>query len=556
MSVPESQPRAVEIFDTTLRDGSQREGFSLTVSDKLRVAEQLDLLGVHYIEGGWPGANPKDEEFFARAPVELRLERSELVAFGSTRRAGGAVDDDETLRNLVKANTQTVCIVAKAWDYHVREALRTSLDEAVAMAGDSVEFLKAAGLDVFFDAEHCFDGYLRNPSFTLDVLRAAFEMGADRLVLCDTNGGTLPDVVERVMGEIAAALPDAALGVHFHNDAGCAVANALVAVRGGARQVQGCINGYGERTGNANLTTIIPNLTLKMGVETIPRERIELLAPVSHHIAEIVNVTLDPQQPYVGASAFAHKAGLHASAIARASDAYEHVVPDAVGNHTRFVVSELAGRSTLALKAQEMGVAIADRELGDVLDTLKNLEHVGYHFEVADGSLELLLRSATGWEPDYFTLESFRVIMEKLEDGAVSTEATIKLHVGGERVIATAEGNGPVHALDRALREAIGQVFPALAHIHLTDYKVRILDSERATGAVTRVLLDSTDGEREWSTIGVSENIIEASWQALIDSVVFGLLKSAEAQGAGPGHGPGGAGDGAGDGVGGGGSDR
>jgi 2-isopropylmalate synthase len=526
-----SAPERVEIFDTTLRDGSQREGFSLTVADKLRVAEQLDLLGVHYIEGGWPGANPKDEEFFARAPSELRLEHAELVAFGSTRRAGANADDDDTLRNLVKANTRTVCIVAKAWDYHVREALRTTLDEAVAMAADSVEFLKGAGLDVFFDAEHCFDGYLRNPEFTLQVLAAAFDAGADRLVLCDTNGGTLPHDVERIMGEIRAALPDAALGVHFHNDSGCAVANALIAVRGGARQVQGCINGYGERTGNANLTTIIPNLSLKMGVETIPRDRLELLTPVSHHIAEIVNVTLDPQAPFVGSSAFAHKAGLHTSAIARASDAYEHVPPDAIGNLTRFVVSELAGKSTLALKARAMGVEIGDRELGDVLETLKNLEHIGYHFEAADGSLELLMRSATGWEPDYFRLESFRVIMEKLEDGAVSTEATIKLHVGGERVIATAEGNGPVHALDRALRSAIGRAFPGLEHIHLTDYKVRILDSERATGAMTRVLLDSTNGEQEWSTIGVSENIIEASWQALAESIVFGLLKSETAAG-------------------------
>ncbi|MGH8993605.1 MAG: citramalate synthase [Acidimicrobiia bacterium] len=519
-------PQSVEIYDTTLRDGSQREGLSITVHDKLRVAEQLDHLGVHYIEGGWPGANPKDEEFFARAPSELRLEHSELVAFGSTRRAGVKADDDDVLRNLVKAGTSTVCIVAKAWDYHVREALRTTEEEAIAMAADSVEFLRAAGLEVFLDAEHFFDGFRAKPAFALAVIRAAHEAGAARLVLCDTNGGTLPHDVEWVMSEVRAALPQAGLGVHFHNDAGCAVANALVAVREGAVQVQGCINGYGERTGNANLSTIIPNLALKMGVETLPPDRLALLTPVSHVIAEIVNLTLDPQAPYVGTSAFAHKAGLHTSAIARARDAYEHVPPDAIGNLTRFVVSELAGKSTVALKASEVGVDLTDDQLTDVLETLKTLEHVGYHFEAADGSFELLLRGAAGWEQEFFRLESFRVTMDKQADGAVSTEATIKLHAGGERIIATAEGNGPVHALDQALRQAIGQAHPALSGIHLTDYKVRVLDTHRGTGAVTRVLLDSAAGEHSWSTIGVSENIIEASWAALSDSIVYGLLQA------------------------------
>ncbi|MDQ3946592.1 MAG: citramalate synthase [Actinomycetota bacterium] len=531
MSAPERPgvrgvPDRVEIYDTTLRDGSQREGLSLTVHDKLRVAEQLDHLGVDYIEGGWPGANPKDEEFFARAPSELRLEHSQLVAFGSTRRAGVKADDDDVLRNLVKAGTNTVCIVAKSWDYHVREALRTTEDEAVAMAADSVEFLRGAGLEVFLDAEHFFDGYRTNPDFALRVVRAAHEAGAARLVLCDTNGGTLPHDVERVVSEVGSALPAAVLGVHFHNDAGCAVANALAAVRQGAVQVQGCINGYGERTGNANLCTIIPNLTLKMGVGTLPPDRLALLTPVSHHIAEIVNLTLDPQAPYVGTSAFTHKAGLHTSAIVRARDAYEHVPPDAIGNLTRFVVSELAGKSTVALKAAEIGMDLSDAQLTHVLETLKTLEHVGYHFEAADGSFELLLRAATGWEQEFFRLESFRVTMDKQAEGAVSTEATIKLHTRGERIIATAEGNGPVHALDRALRQAIGQAHPALSEIHLTDYKVRVLDTHKGTGAVTRVLLDSADGERSWSTIGVSENIIEASWAALSDSIVYGLLRA------------------------------
>jgi len=517
-------PAAVEIYDTTLRDGSQREGVSLTVEDKLRVAEQLDHLGVHYIEGGWPGANPKDIEFFDRAPSELSLSTSTLVAFGSTRRPGAKPDEDETLRHLVKANTSTVCIVAKSWDYHVTEALRTSLDEAVAMVSDSVEFLRAAGLRVFLDAEHFFDGYKRNPEFSTRVLEAAAAAGADALVLCDTNGGTLPHEVEEAMAAVVPHFSGVDIGVHFHDDGGVAVANALTGVRMGARQVQGCINGYGERTGNANLCTIIPDLTLKMGVETIPEDRLERLTAVSHHVAELVNLTLDPQSPFVGPSAFAHKAGLHTSAIARARDAYEHIDPDRVGNGTRFVVSELSGKSTLVLKAKELGLEVDGDALTKVLDQLKELEHRGYHFEAADASLELLMRRATSWEQSFFRLESFEAQSAHREDGRFVTQAIVKVHVGGERHVTVAEGNGPVNALDKALRAAIGAVYPALASIHLTDYKVRVLDTAKGTGAVTRVLLDSTDGERSWSTIGVSENIIEASWQALFDSIVFGLL--------------------------------
>ncbi|MDQ3575013.1 MAG: citramalate synthase [Actinomycetota bacterium] len=524
MSTPENRmPARVDIYDTTLRDGSQREGLSLTVDDKLRVAEQLDHLGVHYIEGGWPGANPKDDEFFQRAPVELSLGTATLVAFGFTRRARGRADDDEMLRLLVKAATPAVCIVAKAWDYHVIEALRTDLDEAVRMVADSVEFLRGEGRTVFLDAEHFFDGYKRNPEFSLRVLRAAEEAGAEALVLCDTNGGSLPHEAERIVAEVVPRF-EAAVGVHFHDDGGCAVANALAGVRMGATQVQGCVNGYGERTGNANLCTLIPDLSLKMEVETIPRDRLERLMPVAHHIAELVNIAPDPQQPYVGVSAFAHKAGLHTSALARARDAYEHVNPDLVGNGTRFVVSELAGRSTLQFKAQELGLDVDGAALTGVLERLKELEHRGYHFEAADGSLELLMRGAAGWEQGFFALESFRVITEQREDGRFVTEATVKVHVGDERIVATAEGNGPVNALDAALRTAIGPGHPALANLHLTDYKVRVLDTSKGTGAVTRVLIDSTDGERSWSTIGVSENIIEASWQALSDSIVYGLL--------------------------------
>jgi len=526
-------PSRVEIYDTTLRDGSQLEGISLTVDDKLRIAEQLDYLGVHYIEGGWPGSNPKDDEFFQRAPAELDLDFSTLVAFGSTRRVKGKVDDDPTLANLVKANTSAVCIVGKCWDYHVTEALRTSLDEGVAMVADSVEFLVAAGLRVFFDAEHFFDGYKRNPEFSLRVVEAAAQAGVESVVLCDTNGGSLPFEVEQIVGEVVDYL-DTPVGVHLHDDTGCGVANALAGVRGGATQVQGTINGYGERTGNCNLSTIIPNLSLKMGVETIPADRLERITTVSHHVAELVNISPDPQQPYVGASAFAHKAGLHVSAIARRSDAYEHVLPDSVGNGTRFVVSELAGKSTLELKAREIGLEIDGKELTTVVERLKTLEHEGFHFEAADGSLELLMRDATGWAQTFFELESFRVTVEHrvpssgatgVHGAEVITEATVKLKIGDERVIETAEGNGPVNALDQALRKAIGQAHPGLASLHLTDYKVRVLDTAKGTGAVTRVLIDSTNGDRSWSTIGVSENVIEASWQALADSVIFGLLK-------------------------------
>jgi 2-isopropylmalate synthase len=540
--VPEL-PEAVDIFDTILRDGSQQEGLSLTVDDKLRVAEQLDHLGVTFIEGGWPGANPKDIEFFARAKKELTLGSATLVAFGSTRRAGVKAETDAVLANLVDAGAPIACIVAKSWDRHVAEALRTSLDEAVAMVADSVRYLREHDLRVFLDAEHFFDGYRQNPDFALSVLAAAEEAGADALVLCDTNGGSLPDDVGQAVADVRTRT-SAQLGIHCHNDAGCAVANSLVAVQAGVTQVQGCINGYGERAGNTDLSAAIPNLSLKLNIRTIPADRLERLTPVAHHIAELVNIAPNPQQPYVGNSVFAHKGGLHASAVARSADLYEHVVPNLVGNGTRVVVSEMAGRSTLAMKADELGLELDGEVIGRVLDELKRLEHEGYHFEVADGSLELLLRRATGWVADYFTVESFRVITdhgqhhqaagpgtasssagaESDDVPGITTEATVKVHVGQERIVAVAEGNGPVNALDGALRGAIGAKFPALDHIHLTDYRVRVLDTGRGTGAVTRVLVDTTDGQRTWTTIGVSEKISEASWQALYDSIVFGLL--------------------------------
>ncbi len=523
--VPGLPPR-VDIYDTTLRDGSQQEGLSLSVDDKLRVARQLDSLGVAYIEGGWPGSNPKDEEFFRRAQAELKLSAAKLVAFGSTRRATTRADEDPTLRSLVEANTADVCIVGKAWDYHVEKALRTTLDEGLRMVADSVAFLRSQHINVFLDAEHFFDGYKANPRFTLDILKAAEDSGARTLVLCDTNGGTLPHEVEEILGSISSHFT-AELGVHFHNDSGCAVANALTAVRMGSTHVQGCINGYGERTGNADLSVAIPNISLKMGVETVPRDRIELISAVSRHVAEIVNVNLDPQKPYVGTSAFAHKAGLHVSAITRRKDAYEHVSPELVGNGSRFIVSEMSGKSTLAIKAAELGLDLNSDELSGVLEHLKDLEHKGYHFEAADGSLELLMRKATGWEQHFFELESFRVINDHREDAGIVTEATVKVLVGGSRMIATAEGNGPVNALDSALRKALSPYFNELSRVHLTDFRVRVLDSALGSGAVVRVLLDSSDGNETWSTMGVSENIIDASWQALVDSIVMGLIKVA-----------------------------
>jgi len=514
----------VEIFDTTLRDGLQVEGVSATVEDKLRIAQQLDHLGVRFIEGGWPGANPKDIEFFARAASELDLTTATFVAFGSTRRPRGKVDDDQTLQHLLDANTSAVCIVAKSWDYHVTEALKTTLDEGAAMISDSVEFLRGNGRQVLVDMEHFFDGYKANPEFAFRALEAAVVGGATHVVLCDTNGGSLPHEVEEIVGRVHDHVgADATVGIHCHDDTGCAVANSMAAVRAGARHVQGTLNGLGERTGNANLSTIIPNLQLKQRLRCLPEGRLERLTVVSHRVAETLNRAVNPQAPYVGSSAFAHKAGLHVSAIARARDAYEHVDPESVGNDTRFVVSEMAGRATIQMKADDLGIDLDGAAINGVIDELKRLEHEGYHFEAADASLELLMRRASGWQHDFFEVESMRFITDE-RGSSFNTEATVKVWVGDERYISTAEGNGPVNAIDHAFRRAVGRAYPQLDRIHLTDFKVRILDGGEATGAVTRVLLTAADGERDWTTIGVSPNIIEASWRALEESMVYGLL--------------------------------
>jgi len=516
----------LEIYDTTLRDGSQQEGISLTVGDKLRVARLLDDLGVAFIEGGWPGANQKDTEFFNRAKSELALNNSTLTAFGSTRRPRGEVGTDPQLQALIAADTEFICIVGKAWDYHVTEALRADLDEGVRMVAESIEYLKGHDRRVFFDAEHFFDGFESNPEFSLEVLRAAHDAGAERLVLCDTNGGSLPAQTLTAVDAVQHALPDSDVGVHFHNDVGTAVASSIAAVELGVKQVQGCVNGYGERTGNADLSTLIPDLQLKMGRKAIVGD-LGLLAPISHHIAEIVNITLDPHRPYVGTSAFTHKAGLHTSALARRSDAYEHEEPSQVGNRTRMVVSELAGKASVLSKVDELGLEVSEETAGLIVEKVKELEHLGYHFEAADGSFELLVRAMTGWKNPYFSLESFRVQSDRRAEQDVVSEATVKLVVDGERRVSVGEGVGPVHALDQALRGALNSKYPGVDDLRLTDYRVRVLDSEDGTSARVRVLIETSDHESAWGTIGVHENVIEASWQALSEGIVVGLLRHA-----------------------------
>ncbi len=540
---PPVLPERVDIFDTTLRDGAQFEGISLSVEDKLRIAEQLDHLGVRWIEGGYPQANPKDQEFFRRAPLELQLATAELVAFGSTRRPAGKTDSDPTLHALIDAGTTTACIVGKSWDFHVTEALGTTLDEGVAMVEDSVRFLRGAGLRVLFDAEHCFDGYKANPEYVFRVLEAAAIAGAECLVLCDTNGGSLPHEVQRITADIHDHFgDDVQLGIHTQNDTGCAVANSIAAVLGGATHLQGTANGYGERTGNANLMTCIPNLELKMGVRCLPEGRIERLTAVSRHISELVNLPPHAADPYVGSSAFAHKGGLHTSALGKVgSRSYEHVDPASIGNHTRVLVSDLGGRAGMKMKAEELGIELDVQTSAELAKTVNELEARGYVFEAADASLELLMRRATGAAVEPFRVESYRVTSYHREGEALalaaaaaegvvdlSTEATVKIWIGDERRIAVGEGNGPVNALDQALRNALNGAFPALEHIQLVDFRVRVLDTSVGTGAVTRVLIETSDGEESWFTVGVSENVIEASWVALMDALVYGLHRSAQ----------------------------
>jgi 2-isopropylmalate synthase len=516
----------VETYDTTLRDGSQQVGLNFTVADKLRVTQLLDDLGVDVIEGGWPGSNPKDAEYFARVR-ELELRHATLAAFGATRRPRGRADDDPNLLALLDSGAPVLTLVGKAWTLHVTEALRTSYDENLAMVAESIGHLVAAGRRVVFDAEHFFDGHAADPAYALEVARAAAESGADTVVLCDTNGGTLPGTVARVVAEVAGALPGVRIGVHCHNDAACAVANSLVAVQAGASHVQGAANGYGERCGNADLFAIVADLELKEGRRLLPGGRLSALTATAHAIAELANLPPDARQPYVGSSAFATKAGLHASAIARRPDAYSHVDPCTVGNRMQVLVSELAGRSNVLAKASELGLDLeADAELGGrVLDRVKELEHRGYAFEAADASFELLVRREAGLLDELFDLEGYRVIVERRPDGSDLSEATVRLRVDGERVMAAGEGVGPVHALDQGLRRALQERFPQLESIRLVDFKVRILDGRAGTKAVTRVLITSADEMGEWTTVGVSDDVVTASYQALVDGIQYGLMR-------------------------------
>jgi 2-isopropylmalate synthase len=530
MAAPATPPggQKVEIYDTTLRDGSQQVGLDLTVADKLRVAAALDGLGVDVIEGGWPGSNPKDAEFFERAK-RMQFKHAKLAAFGATRLPGRRVDDDASLAALLVAETPIVTLVGKAWTLHVDEALRTTRAENLAMVADSIGYLAAAGRRVVFDAEHFFDGYAADRGYALEVLAAAADAGADTLVLCDTNGGTLPDDVSRIVAEVA-DWSRTRIGVHFHNDAACAVANSVVAIAAGGLHVQGAANGYGERCGNADLFSIIASLELKRGHELLPPGRLGALASTARTIAELANLPFEARQPYVGSSAFATKAGLHASAIARRPDAYSHVDPSVVGNEARVLVSELAGRSNVLAKATELGLELSAELAARVLDQVKDAEHRGYAYEAADASFELLVRRAAGALPVWFELEGYRVVVERTL-GSDRSEAIVRLRLGSAadgagRVVAVGEGVGPVHALDQALRRGLAEVYPELAGIHLVDYKVRILDGRAATSAVTRVMLTSADADGEWTTVGVSDDIVTASWEALTDGVGYGLLRA------------------------------
>lgn len=515
---------AVDIYDTTLRDGAQTEGISYSVQDKLRITEKLDELGLPYVEGGWPGSNPKDAEFFSRAK-RLTLSTATLTAFGSTRRADSSAAKDPNLNALLKAETKVITIFGKSWDLHVREVLGVPLEDNLKMIEESVAFLKSRGRRVFYDAEHFFDGYASNRDYALKTLDAAQAAGAEVLVLCDTNGGNLAPDIQKVIAEVQARLKTP-LGIHVHNDCGVGVANSVAAVSAGVRQVQGTINGYGERCGNADLTSIIPILVLKRGIPCLPLGKLKELTEVSHFVAELSNMVQRPGQPFVGPAAFAHKGGVHVNAVKKNPKTYEHIDPETVGNQRKILVSELSGRTSLVIKAKDLSLDLAKNapEAKKLLKLLQQLEHEGYHFEAAEGSLELLLQRHLNKLKPFFRLETFRIIIEK-RGGKLTSEATIKLKVDGVSEHAASEGDGPVNALDNAVRKALKQFYPTLSQMHLTDFKVRVLDEKAGTAAKVRVLIASQDADDSWGTVGVSENVIEASWQALVDSIEYKLLK-------------------------------
>lgn len=514
----------VFIYDTTLRDGTQREDLSLSLEDKLTIAKRLGDFGIPYVEGGWPGSNPKDAEFFARAKC-LNLGHARLAAFGSTRRKDRGCDEDQNLKTLYDAGTPVVTMVGKSWDYHVTEVLGASLEQNLVMIGESMAWMKARGREVIYDAEHFFDGFLANREYALATLKAALDGGADWLVLCETNGGKLPWEVEAITREVASRFPGARIGIHCHNDSGCGVANSLSAVRGGATMVQGTVNGYGERVGNADLVAIIPDLQLKMECQAVEPERLKELTQISRFVAEVANLQHDDHHPYAGHSAFAHKGGIHVAAILKAPDTYQHIDPVLVGNEMRAVVSELSGRGNIELRAKALGINLDREGAQRVLSQIKHLENEGFTFEAAEASVELMLHRL---KPGYvrpFTLIDYFLINENRHGRGLLSEAMVKVKVGDGTKFTAAEGKGPVDALSTALRSSLSGSFPVLGGVRLTDYKVRILNGADGTAAITRVLIDFQAGIESWTTVGASSNIIEASWRALSDSMEYALIK-------------------------------
>ncbi len=518
----------IQIFDTTLRDGTQGEKVAFSAEDKLRIAQRLDSLGIDYIEGGWPGSNPRDMEFFELAG-QASFDHAKIVAFGSTCRAHNPPEEDRNLSLLVDAGTPAVAIFGKSWLLHVEKALQISAEENLTIIKDSVRYLKEHDKEVIYDAEHFFDGYKANPDYTLSTLKAAEDAGADILVLCDTNGGTLPHEVSEIVNEVRKQI-DAPLGIHAHNDCELGVANALSAVQNGCVHVQGTINGYGERCGNTNLCSLIPNLQLKQDYRCIPTENLDQLTAVSHFVSEVANLNPDIRQPYVGRSAFAHKGGIHVSAVMKNEETYEHIRPQQVGNSRRVLVSDLSGKSNINYKAEQLGIELEKygEKIPEIVQKLKQLENKGYQFEAAEASFELLAKKMTGAWEEFFTLEGFRIIAEKNISGNSRTEATLRIKVNDQVEHCAAEGNGPVHALDKALRKALIKFYPEISDMHLTDYKVRVLNEKDGTGADVRVLIDSAKRSDSWGTVGVSHNIIDASWQALTDSFSYYLAKQAK----------------------------
>ncbi len=522
-----ANPKKVKLFDTTLRDGTQGSGVSLSVEDKLKIAQSLDRIGVHYIEGGWPGSNPKDEQFFKQGR-ELKLKQAKLTAFGSTRRKDKTAHQDPNLRAIVGVKTPVACIFGKSWDLHVVHALRSTLPENLNMISDSIRFLKSRGLEVIYDAEHFFDGFKANPEYALSTLKTAWQAGAGNLTLCDTNGGSIPSQIVNAFRTVTSFLPEASFGIHTHNDSECAVANAISAVEEGATLVQGTINGYGERCGNANLISIIANLKLKLNINCTGDKELTALTEVSRYISEIANFVPSAHQPYVGSAAFAHKGGVHVAAMARHSGTYEHIDPAIVGNQRRILISELSGQANILLKARELKLDFSKNSdaLKNVIHAVKRMEQEGYQFEGAEGSFANLVRKAIGQHRTFFDLLSFRVSMEKnMRTGQDISLATLKLVVKGEERHTVSEGDGPVNALDNALRKALEEFYPSLKTVTLTDFKVRVINAEAGTKAKVRVLIESRDHKDKWGTVGVSENIIDASWHALVDSVEYKLLK-------------------------------